>query len=264
MLIIGEKINGTLRKAAAAIAARDAAFVQDLAMRQVEAGAHYLDVNAGTSPEREPDDLVWLTETVQAAVNVPLCLDSANPAALAAALERVQQRPIINSISGEDGRLEGILPLVRRHGCQVMALLLDQGGIPKGVEGRLAVARKVLEHTRRANVADEDVFLDPLVMAVATDTQTALTTVESIRAIRAEFPAVRFSIGLSNVSYGLPARGLINQAFLVLALAAGLDAAIMDPLNPGMAGTLLAAEMLLGRDRFCRTYTRAFRAGRFG
>ena len=262
MLIIGEKLNGTLKKTAAAIAARDAGFVTDLARRQVAAGADYLDVNAGTPPEREPDDLAWLVETVQAATDVPLCLDSANPVALATALERVARPPLINSISGEARRLEGVLPLVPGRTAGVIALLLDDAGIPKDVAGRLAVARRILERTRAAGVPDEQVYIDPLAIAISTRQDGALVALDTMRALRAEFPAVRFSIGLSNISFGLPARGVVNRVFLALALAAGLDAAILDPLDQALYSELLAAELLLGRDRFCRRYTTAFRAGR--
>ena len=152
MLIIGEKLNGTLKRAAVAISTRDVTFVQDMARCQVAAGADYLDLNAGTPPDREPEDLTWLVDTVQAAVDVPLCLDSANPAALAAALARVAQPPLINSISGEARRLEGVLPLVPGRACGVIALLLDDAGIPRDVEGRLAVARRILERTHAAGV----------------------------------------------------------------------------------------------------------------
>ncbi len=262
MIIIGEKLNGTLKRTAAAIAARDAAFVQDLAQRQVAAGADYVDVNAGTPPEREPEDLVWLVETVQAATDAPLCLDSANPAALTAALARVARPPLINSISGEARRLEGVLPLVPGRACGVIALLLDDAGIPKDVEGRLAVARRILERTRAAGVPDEQVYVDPLAIAVSTRQDGALVALDTMRALRAECPAVRSSIGLSNISFGLPARSVINRTFLTLALAAGLDAAILDPLDAGLYSALLAAELVLGRDRFCRRYTGAFRAGR--
>lgn len=262
MLIIGERINGTLKKTAAAIAARDAAFIQDLACRQVEAGANYLDVNAGTPPQREPEDLVWLIESVQAVVDAPLCLDSANPAALRAGLACVRKVPMINSISGEAGRLETILPLAAERGCPVIALLLDDAGIPAGVEKRLGIARRILEQTRRAGVRDEDVYVDPLAMALATQTEGCSMALETIRALRRELPRVRFSLGLSNVSFGLPARSLINQAFLAQALAAGLDAAILDPLDPGLMNMLLATELVLGHDRYCRNYTRAFRAGK--
>jgi len=262
MLIIGEKLNGTLKKTAAAIAARDAGFVADLARRQAEAGADYIDVNAGTHPDREPDDLVWLVEAVQAATDRPLCLDSANPVALAAALGRVARPPLINSISGEKRRLDGVLPLVPGRAAGVIALLLDDAGIPKDVQGRVAVARRILAHTRAVGVPDEQVYIDPLAIAVSTRQDGALVALDTMRALRAEFPAVRFSIGLSNISFGLPARSVINRVFLALALAAGLDAAILDPLDPALYSELLAAELLLGRDRFCRRYTGAFRAGR--
>ncbi len=262
MLVIGEKINGTLKKTAAAIGARDATFIQDLARRQVEAGADYLDVNAGTAPEREPDDLIWLIETVQSVVDVPLCLDSANPMALKSGMECVKRKPIVNSISGEAGRLEGILPLVAEHGCPVIALLLDDSGIPVDVERRLTIGRRIVERSRQAGVPDENVYVDPLAMALSTKTDGCLMALETMRALRAEHPAVRFSIGLSNVSFGLPARSLINQAFLAQALAAGVDAAIIDPLDQGLYNMRLATELVLGHDRFCRTYTRAYRAGR--
>ncbi len=264
MLIIGEKINGTLKKVGEAVIARDAAFIQNLALRQVEAGAHYIDVNAGTPATREPEDLVWLVETVQAVTDVPLCLDSANPEALTAALERTRRPPLINSISGEESRLGGILPLIPGRTAGVIAVLIDDAGIPRDVESRLRVAHKVMERTRAAGVPDDQVYIDPLVLAVATQQDGALVALETMHRLRAEYPSVRFSVGLSNISFGLPMRSLINRAFLTLALYMGLDAAIMDPLDRGVMDTLLATEVVLGRDRFCRQYTKAFREGRLG
>ena len=262
MLIIGEKLNGTLKKTGAAIAAQDVAFVQDLAQRQVAAGADFIDVNAGTAPEREPDDLIWLVDSIQAVTEKPLCLDSANPAALAAALDRVVRPPMINSISGETKRLAGVLPLVPGRACGVVALLLDDNGIPKDVAGRLAVARRILERTRAAGVPDEQVYFDPLAIAVSTRQDGGLVALDTMRSLRAEAPAVRFSIGLSNISFGLPARRVVNRVFLALALQAGLDAAILDPLDESLISELFGAELVLGRDRFCRKYTTAFRANR--
>lgn len=262
MIIIGEKLNGTLKKTAAAIAERDVAFVQDLAQRQVAAGATYIDVNAGTAPEREPADLIWLVETVQAVTDAPLCLDSANPAALAAALDCVKRPPMINSISGESKRIDHVLPLAPGRAAGVVALLLDDNGIPKDVEGRLTVARRLLDLTRQAGIADRDVFIDPLAIAVSTRQDGALVALDTMAALRAEAPEVRFSIGLSNISFGLPVRKVVNRVFLTLALQAGLDAAIMDPLDDSLYSELLAAELVLGRDRFCRKYTGAFRNGR--
>jgi 5-methyltetrahydrofolate--homocysteine methyltransferase len=262
MLIIGEKLNGTLKKTAAAIASRDVAFIQDLARRQVAAGANYLDVNAGTGAGQEAADLVWLIETVQAAVDVPLCLDSPNPVALKAGLERARQIPMVNSISGEASRLEGILPLVAQKGSPVIALLLDDGGIPANVESRLAIGRRILERTRQAGVPDDKVYVDPLALAISTKTEGALIALETMRALRSVHPQVKFSIGLSNISFGLPGRSLINQAFLAQLLAAGLDAAIINPMEQGLINMLYATQLILGRDRFCRGYTTAFRAGK--
>ncbi len=262
MLIIGEKINGTLKKAAAAVADRDAAYIQNLAQRQAEAGANYLDLNAGTASSREPEDLIWLIDTVQSVVDLPLCLDSANPSALRAGLQRVNQTPFINSISAEASRLDSILPLVAERSCPVIALLLSESGIPANAAGRVSNGHRIMDRTRQVGVRDQDVYIDPLVMALSTKTDGCLIALETMRALRQEYPDVRFSVGLSNVSFGLPLRSLINQAFLAQALAAGLDAAIIDPLDQGLSNMLLATELVLGRDRFCRNYTRAFRAGK--
>ncbi|MDF1552279.1 MAG: dihydropteroate synthase [Deferrisomatales bacterium] len=264
MLIIGEKINGTRKEVGAAVVDRNAAFIQELARDQVEAGAGVLDMNAGTNPSREPDDLVWLVRTVQDAVDVQLCLDSANPAALGSALAEVKQTPMINSISGEPPRLTGILPLVAQHGCSVIALALDDKGIPKGVQERMAVVRRLFEETRKAGVTDDRVYVDPLVMALATDNQVCNVALDTMRAVRNEFPEAHLTAGLSNVSFGLPSRTLVNQAFLTLALAAGLDSAIVDPMDRGIREALFASELVLGRDRHCRNYTRAIRARRIG
>ena len=262
MKIIGEKINGTRQAVARAITERNAAFIQNLAHKQVAGGAHWLDVNAGTHPDREPDDLVWLIRLVQDAVDVPLCLDSANPAALVAAMAEVKHTPLVNSISGEPDRLGHVLPIVAEYGCDVIALCMDDAGIPATSSARLDVIRRVLAETRAAGMPDERVYVDPLVMTIATDTDCGRITLDTIRAVRAEFPRAHISLGLSNVSFGLPARPLINRTFLVLALDAGMDAAILDPTDRELQAALLAAELLLGRDRHCLNYTRAYRAGR--
>ncbi len=260
MIIIGEKINGTLKKTASAISNQDTEFIIDLAKKQVYAGADYIDVNAGTGGGDEVKDLVWLIETIQAVVDVPLCLDSANPDALKAGMEIVSQIPMVNSISGETKRLEGILPLVARKGSPVIALLLDDNGIPNDLEGRLNIGRKLLGKTRKAGVADSQVYIDPLALAVSTKTDGGLIALDAMQALRKEYPEIKFSIGLSNISFGLPGRSLINQAFLAQLLAAGLDAAIINPMNQDLINMLYATELVLGRDRYCRNYTKAFRA----
>ncbi len=261
MQIIGEKINGTRTQVREAIVNRDAHFIKGLAEEQAQAGVDLLDVNAGTTPDREPDDLVWLVRTVQEAVEMPLCLDSTNPAALIEALKHIRREPMINSICGDSERLENILPIVTKHNCAVVALALDESGIPKSVDDRLRVVKRVFRATREAGVSDEKVYVDPLILTIATDTQAGLIALESIRAIKREYPKAHITSGLSNISFGLPGRSLINRTFLTLALEAGLDSAIVDPTNQGLRESLLASELLLGRDPFCRKYTQAFRSG---
>jgi len=263
MKIIGEKINGTRQRVAYAIEERDSTFIQDLAIKQAEAGVTWLDVNAGTRQDKEADDLIWLVETIQSVVDIPLCLDSPNPQALAAAIQVVEQTPMINSISGEPQRLEGILPLVAEYGCSTIALAMDDSGIPKTCEGRMEVVHKLMETARAQDVQDDDMYLDPLAMTLATNTDSALITLDTMRAIRQEFPHAHLIMGLSNISFGLPARSYINRAFLILALAAGLDSAILDPLDRELRAALVTARLVLGEDRHCLEYTRAYRAGLF-
>jgi 5-methyltetrahydrofolate corrinoid/iron sulfur protein methyltransferase len=261
MRIIGEKINGTRKTVAAAIVNRDAEFIQNLAKKQVEGGAHWLDVNAGTHPDREVDDMLWLIDLIQGVTDVPLSLDSANPKALTAALSAVKKTPLINSISGEPDRLNNVLPIVAQHGCEVIALCMDDKGIPTDVESRMAVARKLFEATRSAGVPDEKVYIDTLVLTIATDTNAGRVTLDTIRTVRAEFPQAHISLGLSNVSFGLPVRSLVNRTFLTLAIAAGMDTAIVDPNDREMRAALLATDLLLGQDKHCLNYTRAYRKG---
>jgi 5-methyltetrahydrofolate--homocysteine methyltransferase len=263
MKIIGEKINGTRKRVAQAIADRDVNYIKDLALKQTNAGADWLDVNAGTHPNQEPDDLVWLIHTIQSVVDTPLCLDSANPKALSTAIRAVDKTPMINSISGELERLNNILPIVAEHGCEVIALAMDEKKIPETSEKRLEVVHKVLEVTRTAGIPDEKIFIDPLVMTISTNIQSGLIFFDTLRAVRADYPHVHLNAGLSNISFGLPARSYINRAFLTLALQAGLDCAIIDPLDQELRAALFAADLILGRDRHCLNYTRAFRAGLF-
>lgn len=263
MQIIGEKINGTRKRVAAAIRERDAGAIRDLATRQAEAGAAWLDVNAGTHPNREAEDLIWLIENVQAVTDVPLCLDSANPDALNAAIEAVERTPMINSISGEPDRLTNILPIVAEHGCQVIALAMGGARIPETCDERMAVIRTVMQAAREAGVPDDHVYVDPLAMTIGTKTDSAVTAMDTMQAVRREYPDAHLTIGLSNISFGLPARSQINRTFLTLAMQAGLDSAILDPLDKDLRAAILTTELVLGRDRHCLNYVRASRTGLF-
>ena len=263
MIIIGEKINGTRKQVGAAIRDRDAVLIERLALEQVNAGADYLDINAGTGSDREAGDLVWLVQTVQQKVEIPLCLDSPNAATLKVAIKAVDRQPMINSISGEPDRLEHVLPLVAEHQCPVIVLALDDKGIPKTVDDRMNIIKRLVTATRECGIADDKLYIDPLIMAISTGDEAGFIACKTMRRVREQYPAAHLTGGLSNISFGSPARKYINQAFLVLALEAGMDSAIMDPSSPGLAPLLLAAEAVLGRDRFCSKYNRAYRAGKF-
>lgn len=264
MQIIGEKINGTRKRVAQAIAERDAEYIRNLAVQQAEAGSHWLDVNAGTHPDREVDDLIWLINNVQAVTDLPICLDSANPKALSAAIHEVDKTPMINSINGEPERLKSIVPIVAEHGCQVIALAMDDKTIPETSSERMVVIRKLIQHTRDNAIPDANVYVDTLAMTIATNTSNAVIAFETMRQVRQEFPDVHLTIGLSNISFGLPARAYVNRTFLALAMQAGLDSAILDPLDPEMRAVILATELVLGHDKHCLNYVRASRAGIFG
>jgi 5-methyltetrahydrofolate--homocysteine methyltransferase len=261
MQIIGEKINGTRKRVGAAITAKDADFIRDLATSQAEAGADLLDVNAGTNPESEAQDLIWLVNTVQEVTDTQLCLDSSSPAAINAAIEHVAQTPMINSINADPARLKGMLPIVAQHQCPVIGLALDESGMPKTIDDRMRSVRGIFAATRQAGLADSLVYIDPLIMTVATSTTAALEALECIRTIKAEFPECHVTGGLSNVSFGLPNRSVINRTFVALAVQAGMDSAIMDPNDQPLKSSIMATQLLLGRDRFCRNYTQAAREG---
>ena len=269
MLIVGEKLNSSIKRVAAAIEARDTATIQDLAKRQAEAGAEYLDVNAATRVGQELEDLGWLIETVGAVVDTPLCVDSPNPAAIkhGLALSKASgkgARVLVNSITGEPDRLHGILPLVAEHKCPVVALTSDEQGIPTTVEERLRIAGKIVAEAEKYGVPREEIYFDPLVLPVSTDCRNGAIFLDALRAIKAEYPGVKTISGLSNVSYGLPKRKIINRAFLIMALQAGMDAAIMDPLDVDLMALLKASELVLGRDEFCMNYLTAYRTGQLG
>ncbi len=265
MIVIGEKINGTRKAVGAAIRDRDADRIRQLASDQVQAGSTYLDVNAGTSPERESDDMAWLVDTIQDAVDVPLCLDSANPKALRAGLARAKAPPIINSVSGEKPRIDGVLPLALEYKTGVILLALDDTvGIPDTSQGRLEIVHRLVDMAKQGGLEEKQLFVDPLVTAISTGNENALLTFETIRMIRQAYPEAHITCGLSNISFGMPLRSLINQTFIAMCIQMGLDSAIIDPNDRDLISMIAAAEMLMGQDKFCQKFNRAFRAGKIG
>jgi len=257
MIFIGEKINGTRKVIQEAIINRDADFIKKTALDQANAGADYLDVNAGTDPSREKEDMLWLLEMVQSVTDTPICIDSSTPEVIQAAIHVVKTTPLINSINGDPKRLESFIPFIKEKECSVIALAMDesQSGMPKTVAERMDVLERIFKATREAGIADDKVFIDPLIMAVATDQKAGLIAFESIRTIRKTYPEAHITGGLSNISFGLPNRALVNRTFLTLAVEAGMDSAVVNPENVALIESLKATELLLGRDRFCRKYT---------
>ena len=266
MIIIGELINGTRDEVQKAILTQDRDAIIDLAVRQSEAGAGYLDCNVGMAGEREPEQMRWLVECVQSVVDTPIAIDSTNPEAIAAGLGAWSgdKPPVLNSVTLERERLEQFLPLVRDREVRVIALAMDDAGVPSGVDGRIDCARRLIETLEEAGVGREDIFVDPLVTPLSVTPEAARTVCDAIREINLGWPECRTVVGLSNVSFGLPRRPLLNRTFLAQAVASGLDSAILDPLDQDIMSTLYAAEALAGRDDWCTEYLSAYRHGLLG
>lgn len=264
MIIIGEKINGAIPSSAAAINSRDAAFIQDLAVRQAEAGADYLDVCAGGDPENELATMEWLIDTVQAVVETPLCIDSPNPEILKAVMPRVKKPGIVNSVSGEGNKCEVLYPLLQGNDWQVVGLTCDDSGIPYDAASKVRIAETLIEKAAAYDIAPDRIYIDPLVMALSAVNDSLLVFADAVRQIKEKYPTVKTTSGLSNISFGMPYRKAINLNFLTLAMQAGMDSAIIDPTNRDTYTTILATDALLGHDKYCRKYTGAYRKGRIG
>lgn len=263
MIIIGEKINASIPKSKIIIQERDEKQLLELAKSQAAAGADFIDVNVGTGVGSREDEILsmeWAIETIQQEIDTPLCIDSADPAVLEAGIKTRQGRPsLINSVKAEEENLEQVIPLAGNYNIPVVALAMDETGIPTTVEGRLHACEKIAMACEKHGVSLESVFFDPLVLPVSTDIKQGLVTLQTIMEIKKIFPQAKTVMGLSNVSYGLPGRARLNIAFLHMAIFAGLDAAITNPLNENLMDAVKAAEVLMGKDRHCRRYTRAFR-----
>ena len=258
VVIVGEKINPTgHKKMAAALQQGDFDYIRDLALRQVQYGADILDVNVGVPGLDDVKLMPQIVRLVSEVTDVPLCLDSPNPAALAAGLEAAQGKPLVNSVSGEKERLESVLPLVKDRGAAVIGLTMDDNGIPADVEGRVAIAELILDRAVKMGIPAEDVIIDPLVMTVGTDSQAGLVTLRAIELINKELD-LNVNLGASNISFGLPDRPTINAAFLAIAISHGATCVISDPMK--MTGVVRASDLVMGRDEFAMRFIRYFRA----
>ncbi len=260
MIIIGEKLNSSIPSTLKGLNEKNEAFVTELAGRQAAAGAHYLDLNTGMC-ENESEMLVWAAELVRkAAPGCAIMADSTDPRALRRLFESMElPGAVINSVTLEEERLAGVLPLVQEFKTGIVGMPVGEGGIPKTAEQRVENARRLIGILRENGSADADIYIDIVVEAAATGWDAPAAALEAARLLREEFPDVHLLAGLSNISFGLPKRSVINQAFLACALVCGVDAAIMDITSPAMKLHLRAAEMLLGQDEYCAGYLEAFR-----
>lgn len=261
MIIIGEKLNSSIKSVAEAIEKRDEVFLKKLAQDQVAAGAVFLDVNTGVFLDNEPDLLKWLVEVTQEATDTPLCIDSPSPAALARALSAVKQKPIINSLSLEKERYSQVIPLVKEYGAGIIALCMDDDGIPRDSEQKLKIAHKLVGRLTADGVAMEDIYLDVMLQPIATDGESGKMTLEAVAKVKRDFPTVHITCGLSNVSFELPKRRLLNQAYAVALAAYGMDTFMIDPLDGRMMSLMYSINALMGHDDFCCDYLDAYRGG---
>jgi len=263
MLVIGEKINASNKSVGEAIAGKDRQFLQDLAREQDTAGSHFIDVNAGAGLgawDSAAAAMEWLVELVQEVTDKPLTIDSDVPGVIEAGLRTYRGDTVmINSVNAETERLDAIGRMAAERKALLVALVMDEGGIPDTVEARVAASERIMEHLTRLGVEEDRVYFDPLVLPISVDAGQGLVTLRTIERIKALFPSSKTVMGLSNISYGLPRRGMINRAFLLMAAAAGLDAAILNPLDSKMMSIVKVGDMLTAKDPACKGFIRAHR-----
>ena len=262
MIIIGEKINSTIKSIMSAIESQDTAFIKKLAKDQHEAGAQYIDVNAGMFLDEEPEKLAWLIETIQSDCSAPFSIDSPNSKALLAGLKANKNgKPIINSITDEKNRYDSVLPLAVEYNARVIALCMDDKGMPETVKDRVIIAARLIDKLTKSGINIGDIFIDPMVRPIGTGSQFGNVAIETIRTIKTEYPEAHIACGLSNISFGIPARKVMNQAFLIAAMSAGMDGAILDPLDKRLMTFLYAGEALFGHDEYCMDFLTKYREG---
>ena len=268
MIIIAEKLNGSIPSCGKAIAARDEGYIKDMAIRQADAGAAFLDVHAAIN-EGELDVLKWMLDTVQSVTDCPIAVDSPNVRVIIEAMPMCKRPGMFNSVSLEGGKIDIAFPVLAKpenSKWEIMALLNGETSIPKTAADRIEVFNKIMEKAHQYGIAENRLHIDPLVeMLCTTDDGAGISMVLEVMAyIKKTNPKVHISGAISNISFNLPVRRLVNQAFAAVAISAGMDSAVMDPLSQDLRGVIYAAEAMAGLDDYCAEYTSAYRAGLFG
>jgi len=261
--VIAERINMTRKRIKKEVWDRNEGFVVEEVKKQEAAGATHIDVNAGGDPSKEVDDMKWLVEVVSGATELPISFDSAKPEALRTGLEICNREgSIINSITAEKDRVDSILPLVVEYNTSVVALTMDDSGMPEDLEGRLKITDDLVKIAADAGVGLGRVHFDHLIRPASTNPGQAVFIIEAIRRTHEKHADAHFAMGLSNISFGIPTRNNLNKAFLAMLVAAGADGAIIDPTEEGMMATLCSARAALGLDEYCMEYLSAHREGK--
>jgi 5-methyltetrahydrofolate--homocysteine methyltransferase len=263
LIIVGELINASRKPIAEAIRNQDSEYVKKIAREESEAGAGYIDVNAGIFVGQETEYVKWLITNIQSVVDTPCSIDSPDPQVITAALSVHRGTAMINSISLEKERYDRLMPVIAHTDLKVIALCMSDDGMPETADDRLRNADKLVTGLTRNGIPVGNIFIDPLVQPVATNTTYAVEFLDAVERIMTGYPGIHTICGLSNVSYGLPVRKFINHIFAVLAIGKGLDALIVNPLDAMMNASLTTAETLTGRDDFCADYLQAYRKGKF-
>jgi len=259
--VIGERINTSRKLVQAAVADRNADYIIDDVKKQQEAGATYIDVNAGARIGHETEDMKWLIDTIQPIVTIPLTLDSPDPAVLEMAFGMVEKTPMVNSISLEKERFDTMIPFLEGKNCKVIALCMDDAGMPGSSDDIIGRADLLVKELNGIGISTENIYIDPLVQPISTDNNKGIMVLDAVRGIKARYPQVHITGGLSNISYGLPQRHIINRIFVTLMMDAGMDSAIIDPLDKKIMAAIKTADMLLGHDQFCMEYLKGVRSG---
>ena len=264
MLIIAERINASRNPIKEALIHKSEQFFLDEVKALIGRGSNFVDLNTSRSPEDELSDMIWLVALLKGKFEIPFAIDSSTPAVIEAGLKKIG-RPgqLINSTTLEPAKLEKIIPLAREYQAGLIVLLMDEN-MPTNAEDRLRYMERLVELVDREKIPKEKIFVDVLVFTLSADIKNGLYVLETIRELKKRWPEFKTLTGLSNVSYGLPNRRLLNRAFLAMALAAGLDAALIDPLDDELMAMLKAGRALAGQDQYCLNYLEAFRRGELG
>ena len=262
MLIVGELINSSRKSIHENLEKQNIEFILDIARKQAEAGADYIDINCSTMMDNEPEVMKWLVESIQEVVDIPLSIDTPDPLTMEKGLSLAKKgQPMVNSITGEEKSYSRIIPLIAKYKAKVVALCIDEHGMPENAQDRLRAAKKLVKLLTEAGLPPEDIYLDPVIVPVGTSDHAGSDVLQAIQLIKKECPGVNLICGLSNVSFGLPNRKVLNRVFMVQTLTMGMDAFILNPRENRLMGDLFAAQALLGQDSYCGKYLSAHRTG---